>query len=106
MDYLAEQRIPLEVCPTSNARTRQVDSIAAHPIRRMLEHGLVVTLNSDDPPMFGATLEGEYLAVAEALDLGPAQLAQLACNAVHASFLDDARKYALVAEIDATYRAC
>ncbi|GAA3546025.1 adenosine deaminase [Amycolatopsis ultiminotia] len=104
LDYLAGQRIPLEVCPTSNVRTRQVGSIAAHPVRRMLDHGLVVTLNTDDPPMFGATLEGEYLAVATTLGLQPPELARLAKNAVHSSFLDTAGKSALLAEIDSITR--
>jgi aminodeoxyfutalosine deaminase len=104
MAYLAEHRIALEVCPTSNVRTRQVSSIAAHPVRRMLDHGIVVTLNSDDPPMFGATLEGEYLAVATTLGLHATELAQLARNAVHASFLDAASKSTLLAEIDSVAR--
>ena len=100
MAYLAERRTPIEVCPTSNVRTRQVRSIAAHPIRHMLEHGLVVTLNTDDPPMFGATLNGEYLAVATAFGLPPAAVAQLAKNAVNASFLDAASKATLLTDID------
>src|SRR6478752_8125732 len=57
---LRESQIPLEVCPTSNACTRQVPGLAAHPLPRMLEEGLFVTLNSDDPPMFGTTLTDEY----------------------------------------------
>ncbi|MEU3270694.1 adenosine deaminase [Saccharomonospora sp. NPDC006951] len=97
--YLAEHRIPLEVCPTSNVRTRQVESVAAHPVRRLLDHGVLVTLNTDDPPMFGATLNGEYLTVAETLGLGRAELVALAGNAVRASFLQDTRKEALLAEI-------
>ena len=100
--YLAEHQIPLEVCPTSNVRTQQVPSIDAHPVRRMLDHGVVVTLNTDDPPMFGATLEGEYLAVASALGLQPAEVAALARNGVEASFLPAHRKAELVAEINAT----
>ncbi|MFD2470088.1 adenosine deaminase [Amycolatopsis silviterrae] len=99
--YLAEHRIPLEVCPTSNVRTRQVSSIAAHPVRRMLDHGVVVTLNTDDPPMFGATLEGEYRAVATTLGLREAEVAELARNAVRASFLDAPAKSAMLAGIDA-----
>jgi aminodeoxyfutalosine deaminase len=98
--YLVEQRIAVEVCPTSNVRTRQVPSIAAHPIRRMLDHGLLVTLNTDDPPMFGATLEGEYLAVATTLGLRHAELAQLARNAVTCSFLGAEGKARILAEID------
>lgn len=96
LEHLAVKGIPLEVCPTSNVRTRQVASIDAHPVRRMLDAGVVVTLNTDDPPFFGATLEGEYLAVATALGLGPTEVARLAENAVLASFLPNPRKTSLL----------
>ncbi|SFR29530.1 aminodeoxyfutalosine deaminase [Lentzea waywayandensis] len=99
VEHLVLKGIPLEVCPTSNVRTQQVASIETHPVRQMLDAGVVVTLNTDDPPFFGATLEGEYLAVAAALDLTPAQVARLAENAVLASFLPGSRKTALLEEI-------
>lgn len=99
VEHLALKGIPLEVCPTSNVRTRQVTSVEEHPVRQMLDAGVVVTLNTDDPPFFGATLEGEYLAVATALDLGPAEVAGLAENAVLASFLPDSRRTSLREEI-------
>ena len=96
LEHLAAKGIPLEVCPTSNVRTQQVPSIDAHPVRRMLDAGVVVTLNTDDPPFFGATLEGEYLAVASALGLSHADVARLAENAVLASFLPNPRKTSLL----------
>ncbi|SDF80711.1 aminodeoxyfutalosine deaminase [Lentzea fradiae] len=99
LDHLASKGIPLEVCPTSNIRTRQVASIGTHPVRRMLDAGVIITLNTDDPPFFGATLEGEYLAVATALGMGRADVARLAENAVLASFLPNARKTPLLKEI-------
>jgi aminodeoxyfutalosine deaminase len=99
LEHLALKGIPLEVCPTSNVRTRQVPSIEEHPVRRMLDAGVVVTLNTDDPPFFGATLEGEYLAVATALGLGHEEVAKLAENAVLASFLPNDRKTPLLREI-------
>ncbi|QUQ66471.1 adenosine deaminase [Kutzneria sp. CA-103260] len=99
--HLAEHRIPLEVCPTSNLRTQQVPTMAAHPVRRLLDAGVIVTLNTDDPPMFNASLEGEYLAVAETFTLGAEDLRHIAANAVEASFLPPARKSALHAEIAA-----
>ncbi|MFF5262269.1 adenosine deaminase [Actinomadura viridis] len=99
--HLRETRIPLEVCPTSNVCTGQVASLADHPLPRMLEEGLFVTLNTDDPPMFGTTLNGEYRAAAEAFGLGRADLTALARNAVIASSLDDAGKQAVLDEIDA-----
>lgn len=105
VEHLALKGIPLEVCPTSNVRTRQVTSIDAHPVRQMLAAGVVVTVNTDDPPFFGATLEGEYLALATALDLGHADVARLAENAVLASFLPNRRKTALLEEISSVLAA-
>ncbi|KJK46895.1 adenosine deaminase [Lentzea aerocolonigenes] len=105
VEHLALKGIPLEVCPTSNVRTRQVASIADHPVRQMLDAGIVVTLNTDDPPFFGATLEGEYLAVASTLALSHAEVARLAENAVLASFLPNARKTVLLEEISAVLAA-
>jgi aminodeoxyfutalosine deaminase len=99
--HLAAHRIAVEVCPTSNIRTRQVSSIADHPVGRMLSAGVLVTLNTDDPPMFEATLEGEYLAVATAFGLGSEDLRQLARNGVEASFLPASAKEELLAEVDA-----
>ncbi len=100
LEYLVVQGIPLEVCPTSNVSTGQFPSIEAHPVRRLLDHGVTVTLNTDDPPMFGATLDGEYLAVARTLGLTAAEIARFAQNAVKASFLAPAAKTILLTEID------
>ncbi|MEU8150478.1 adenosine deaminase [Nonomuraea sp. NPDC048901] len=99
--HLRETQLPLDVCPTSNLRTGQVARIEEHPLPRLLEEGLFVTLNSDDPPMFGTTLAGEYRVAAHVFGLGEPELAQLARNGVNASFLPPARKQALLAEIDA-----
>jgi len=104
LDHPAARRIALEVCLTSNVRTRQVTSPAAHPIRRLLDHGVIVTLNTDDPPMFGATLTGEYATVAETLGLTPAEIGALARDAVEVSFLPAAARTALIAEIRAVER--
>jgi aminodeoxyfutalosine deaminase len=98
--YLRETQIPLEVCPTSNVCTRQVPALAAHPLPRLLAEGLFVTLNSDDPPMFGTTLTQEYRRAASVLGLSRDQLADLARNSVRASFLDAGAKQALIDEID------
>ena len=98
---LRQERIPLEVCPTSNVCTRQVPDLAAHPLPAMLAEGLFVTLNSDDPPMFGTSLREEYLRAASVIGLDRRQLAELAANGVRASFLGAAAKEALIAEIGA-----
>jgi aminodeoxyfutalosine deaminase len=99
--HLAEHRIGMEVCPTSNVRTRAVPSFEAHPLRAMVEAGLLVTINSDDPPMFGTTLNDEYAIAARLLDCEADALAALARNAVTASFLPMPDKARLIAEIDA-----
>jgi aminodeoxyfutalosine deaminase len=100
MAYLAENQIPLEVCPTSNLRTRAVTDLDQHPITKLVAAGVPVSVNSDDPPMFGTTLEQEYATAARLLGLDRAGVAELARDAVRHSFLDSAGKSALIAEID------
>ncbi|TDE32897.1 adenosine deaminase [Actinomadura sp. 6K520] len=99
--HLRETQLPLEVCPTSNLRTGQVADLASHPLPRMLDAGLFVTLNSDDPPMFDTTLTGEYRVAAEVFGLDRPALASLARNAVHASSLDEEGRQAILTDIDA-----
>jgi adenosine deaminase len=101
LEELAERQIPLEVCPTSNVRTRSVASIDEHPLPALVAAGVPVTINSDDPPMFSTTLNDEYAIAAGLLGLDAAGVAELARAAVRASFLDDAGKQRIVDEIDA-----
>ena len=101
VERLAAEAVPLEVCPTSNVCLSVVDDLASHPLPQLLDAGLVVTLNSDDPPMFGTSLHEEYMAAATAMGLSRAQLADLARAGVRAAFLDDSDKARLLAEIDA-----
>ncbi|WP_448317990.1 adenosine deaminase [Streptomyces sp. CO7] len=101
LEHLAEHRIALEVCPTSNIATRAVRTLDEHPIREFVKAGVLVTVNSDDPPMFGTDLNNEYAVAARLLDLDERGLAGLAKNAVEASFLDAAGKARIVTEIDA-----
>lgn len=99
VDRLRAEQIPLEVCPTSNVRLGVVDRVEDHPLPRLVEEGLVVTLNTDDPPMFGATLRGEYLLAGTTLGLSTTQLADIASAGVRSSFMDDAARASLLAEI-------
>jgi adenosine deaminase len=98
---LADEQIPLTVCPLSNVRLRVVPQLAVHPLPRMLKAGLMVTVNSDDPAYFGGYVDDNYDAIATALELDDTTLAELARNSVRASFLDPGRRAALLAEIDA-----
>ncbi|MEN3585827.1 adenosine deaminase [Streptomyces sp. ZYX-F-203] len=99
--HLAEHRVTLEVCPTSNLATGAVGSLAEHPLGELVRAGVPVTVNSDDPPMFGTDLANEYAIAAELLDLDENGLASLARDAVEASFLEPADKARIAGEIDA-----
>lgn len=101
LEHLAERAIPLEVCPTSNIATRAVETLESHPIGEMVKAGVLVTINSDDPPMFGTDLNTEYAIAARLLGLDAPGVAALARNAVKVSFLDDTGKSRLYEEIDA-----
>lgn len=99
--HLAEHRIPLEVCPTSNIATRAVADLDEHPIKQMVAAGVLVTVNSDDPPMFGTDLNQEFGVAARLLGLDERGVADLAKNGVEASFLDREGKKRIADEIDA-----
>ena len=99
--HLAQTGIPLEVCPSSNLATRAVASLEEHPLRAFVEAGLTVTINSDDPPMFGTSLNREYALAADLLGLDEAGLADLARTAVRASFAPEDVKKRIEYEIDA-----
>ncbi len=83
---LAADRMPLTVCPLSNLALCRVEALHQHPLRRMLDLGLNVTLNSDDPAYFGGYLNSNYQAVADALGLGRDEIGQIARNGFAASF--------------------
>jgi adenosine deaminase len=97
---LAQERMPLTVCPLSNVRLGVFDRMADHNLKTLLTQGLCVTVNSDDPAYFGGYLQDNFLAVAEALALSHAQLAQLARNSIEASFIDPESKQSWYEKID------
>ncbi len=97
--HLAETGTPVEVCPTSNVATGAVERLELHPLKELVDAGVQVSINSDDPPMFGTTLTREYQIATELLGLDAFGVADLARAAVRASFLDDASKRRLEREI-------
>ena len=98
--HLAGTGVPLEVCPSSNIATRAVPTLEEHPIRVFRDAGVTVTVNSDDPPMFNTTLNREYEIAADLLGLDEAGAADLARNAVRASFAEADVKARILGEID------
>ncbi len=103
VDYLRVHQVPLEVCPTSNLCLGVYPSYKEHPIRWMWEHGLYVTVNSDDPPMFNTDLVQEYQVLADQVGFATAELERLSLNALRASFLPAERKDALELEFQAEF---
>lgn len=101
VERLVAEGVCLTVCPHSNVALRVSDTMADHPLRRMLEAGLHVTVNSDDPAYFGGYIADNFRAAARALDLAPQHLRALAANAIEGSFADEGRKAELRAELAA-----
>ena len=97
---LANEAMCLTVCPLSNLKLCVVADLAAHPLRRMLEAGLVATVNSDDPAYFGGYVNTNFVAVADALDLSREEIITLARNSFTGAFLDAADKARYLAQID------
>jgi adenosine deaminase len=95
--HLAAAHIPLEVNPTSNIRLGVYPDYAAHPLRRLYEAGVIVTVNSDDPPLFNTTLNDEVLLLNSAFGLDVAAIDDILLNGIRHSFLPPARKQALEA---------
>ena len=93
--YLADRQIPLEVCPLSNVRTGVVKSIDEHPVRKLFERGLLITINTDDPKMFGNSLAEEYRLLEEYLGFSRPELRSLILNAISAAWLPPERKQAM-----------
>jgi adenosine deaminase len=94
MAYLREQQLPLTICPLSNVRLCVFDRIEQHNVLELLDQGLCVTVNSDDPEYFGGYVNDNFLALVDALGLTEAQALALADNSFRASFLPEAEKAA------------
>ena len=101
MQRLIAEKMPLTVCPLSNLKLCVVEDMAQHNIRRLLQQGVHVTVNSDDPSYFGGYMNDNFIAITQALDLTNAELKQLAKNSFEASFISDAEKQKWAQEIDA-----
>lgn len=103
VDELRTRQIPLEVSPTSNVCLKVFPDLARHALPLLLQEGLYVTLNSDDPPMFNTTLTQEYMAVASTFQFGADTLEQLTLNAVRASLLPEAARLTMEQEFQAEF---
>lgn len=101
MDFLVEQRIGIESCLTSNIQTSTVAELARHPLKTFLEHGVLASLNTDDPAVQGVDLIHEYEVAAPAAGLTAAQIRQAQINGLEIAFLSAQEKQALIKKVQA-----
>jgi adenosine deaminase len=97
IEFLVDHRIPLEMCPISNLRTGVVRAYEDHPVRRVFDRGLAVTINTDDPAMFGNSLAEEYRLLAEGFGFSRAEIRTLILNGIHAAWLSSEKRDELIA---------
>jgi adenosine deaminase len=100
VEELVRRKIPLTVCPLSNLKLNVVNKIEAHPLKEMMQRGLAVTINSDDPAYFGGYLNENYLTVAHVFNLTKEDIYKLAKNSFNASFLDEGEKVEMLLKVD------
>ncbi|MFV5262917.1 adenosine deaminase [Acinetobacter courvalinii] len=100
MARLIAEKMPLTVCPLSNLKLCVVNDMADHNIRRLLQKGVHVTVNSDDPSYFGGYMNDNFIAIQQALELSNEELKQLAINSFEASFISDQEKQKWIAEVN------
>jgi adenosine deaminase len=102
--HIVEKQIPLTVCPLSNLELKVVDDLKDHPMLQLMEAGLMVTINSDDPAYFGGYINENYIQIAAALNLSKKQITDLAKNSFKASFLSDVEKEKLINQVEDYYQ--
>jgi aminodeoxyfutalosine deaminase len=98
VEYLRSTAIPLEVCPTSNILLKVYPDYAQHPLRKLWDAGLLLTIGSDDPPMFATDLNHEYQCLVKYYNFSQAELEKMSLNGIRSSFLSQAEKQRLLQE--------
>ena len=101
--YLIETQIPLTVCPLSNLELKVVNDLKDHPLLKLIEAGLMVTINSDDPAYFGGYMNENYSQIASALNLTKEQITQLAKNSFKSSLLPNVEKEEMIKQVEHYY---
>ncbi|MBD1895140.1 adenosine deaminase [Coleofasciculus sp. FACHB-129] len=100
VSFLKSEQIPIEMCPISNLRTGVVADISLHPIKKLYEEGLLITVNTDDPKMFNSSLAYEYKMLVEKLGFSLDDIVNLIKNAIKSSWCDDTEKMELLGKIE------
>ena len=101
--HIAEKQIPLTVCPLSNLELKVVNDLKDHPLMKLMDAGIMVTINSDDPAYFGGYVNENYTCIASALNLSKRQITELAKNSIKSSFLPAGDKEKIIMQIEEYY---
>lgn len=101
---LIKRKMPLTVCPLSNLKLKVVKNLKQHPLKKMLEKGLLATINSDDPAYFGGYINENYIEIAKALNLSKEEITQLAKNSFKASFISEDAKKQMIEKVEEYYQ--
>ena len=104
IQHLAEKQMPLTVCPLSNLELKVVEDLKNHPLLQLMDAGLMVTINSDDPAYFGGYMNENYIQIAFALNLSKKQITKLAKNSFKSSFLSKSEKEKLIHQVESYYQ--
>jgi len=100
LDYLSENKIPIELCPLSNLKTRIIESFEKHPIIKYLEKGILISINTDDPKMFGNTLAEEYEQLMITFNLTVNEVVNIIRNSIQTTWLDEQEKTKLLEDFN------
>ncbi len=103
VEHLGQRQVPIEVCPTSNVCLGVYPNYVAHPLRRLWDAGLLITIGSDDPPMFGTNLNREYELLVEEFGFGASDLQRMSLNGLRASFLPAEERARMMAEFQSEF---
>ena len=98
MDYLANNKIPLEVCPLSNIKTKTIKNPPEHPVRKFFEHGILISINTDDPAMFGNSLDMEYKFLEETMGFTKKEICSVILTGIRTSWMKEKEKSVLIKE--------
>lgn len=101
---LTDKKIPLTICPLSNLKLKVVDNIINHPLKKMIDENLMVTINSDDPAYFGGYLNDNYLITTEALKLSEQEVLKIIKNSFESSFIPQKKKDYFISKVDECYK--
>lgn len=104
LKYLADNQIPIELCPLSNLRTKVINSVKDHPVKIFIDMGIPVSINTDDPKMFNNSLSEEYQILKDTFNFSDADICNMIINSIHTTWLDDSEKQSMIKKFNEEFK--